>query len=119
MSENAKIIIEGKEYEFPTVVGSENEKAIDISSLRTKTGYVTLDPGYVNTGSTSSSITYLNGEAGILRYRGIPIEQLAEKSTFVEVSYLLIYGELPDKTTYDEWARVLAVNRRHELKYAM
>src|SRR3989338_7833835 len=97
MSEKAKIILEGKEYTFPTIVGSEGEKAIDISSLRSQTGYVTMDPGYVNTGSTTSAITYLNGEAGILRYRGIPIEQLAEHSTFVETSYLLIYGRLPNK----------------------
>ena len=112
MSDNAKIILEGKEYEFPTVVGSENEKAIDISSLRAKTGYVTLDQGYVNTGSTTSAITYLNGEAGILRYRGIPIEQLAEKSTFVEVSYLLIYGELPTREQLSNFSNLLG---RHSM----
>jgi len=112
MSENAKIILEGKEYEFPTVVGSENEKAIDISSLRAKTGYVTIDPGYVNTGSTTSAITYLNGEAGILRYRGIPIEQLAEKSTFVETSYLIIYGELPTKEQLSNFSTLLG---RHSM----
>ena len=112
MSENAKIILEGKEYEFPTVTGSENEKAIDISSLRAKTGYVTIDPGYVNTGSTTSAITYLNGEAGILRYRGIPIEQLAEKSTFVETSYLLIYGELPTREQLANFSTLLG---RHSM----
>lgn len=112
MSENAKIILEGKEYEFPTLIGSENEKAIDISTLRSQTGYVTLDQGYVNTGSTTSSITYLNGEAGILRYRGIPIEQLAENSTFVETSYLLIYGELPTKEQLTNFSNLLG---RHSM----
>ena len=97
MSDTAKLIIEGKEYELPVVSGTENEKAIDVSKLRGSTGYVALDNGYVNVGSTLSSITFLNGEKGILRYRGIPIEQLAENSTFVETAYLLIYGELPNK----------------------
>ena len=108
MSEKAKIILEGKEYTFPTIVGSEGEKAIDLSSLRSQTGYVTMDPGYVNTGSTTSAITYLNGEAGILRYRGIPIEQLAEHSTFVETSYLLIYGDLPTKEQLDNFSMLLS-----------
>ncbi|MBF0237218.1 MAG: citrate synthase [SAR324 cluster bacterium] len=99
MSENVKITFpEGKTIEFPVVTGSENEKAIDIAKLRSSTGYITLDPGYMNTGACVSSITYLDGETGILRYRGIPIEQLAENSTFTEVSYLLIYGELPNQT---------------------
>jgi len=95
MDEKAKIILDGKTYEFPVVTGTENEKAIDIRSLRLQTGHITLDPGYVNTGSCESAITYIDGEKGILRYRGIPIEQLAEHSTFIEVAYLLIYGELP------------------------
>ena len=86
---------DGKDYEFPLVVGSEGERAVDISSLRAKTGLVTLDNGYMNTGACRSAITFLDGERGILRYRGIPIEQLAEKSTFLETSYLLIYGRLP------------------------
>ena len=107
MSETAKVVIEGKEYEFPVVTGSENEKAIDISKLRAQTGYVTLDQGYVNTGATTSAITYLDGEQGILRYRGIPIEQLAEKSTFVETSYLLIYGELPNKQQLEKFSTLL------------
>ena len=107
MSDKAKMILDGKEYTFPTIIGSEGEKAIDISSLRSKTGYVTLDPGYVNTGSTTSGITYLNGEAGILRYRGIPIEQLAENSTFVETSYLLIYGNLPTAEQLTNFSRLL------------
>lgn len=107
MSENAKIILEGKEYEFPTITGSEGEKGIDISKLRAETGYVTVDPGYVNTGSTASAITFLDGEAGVLRYRGIPIEQLAKRSTFVETSYLLIYGELPNKRELQNFSKLL------------
>ncbi len=110
MSEIAKVILEGKEYEFPVITGSENEKAIDISNLRAKTGYITLDPGYVNTGATTSSITYLDGEQGILRYRGIPIEQLAEKSTFVETSYLLIYGNLPNKQQLETFSKSLTMH---------
>lgn len=97
MSEFAELIIDGKSYKFPVITGTENEKAIDISSLRANTGYITLDTGYKNTGSTTSAITFLDGEKGILSYRGYPIEQLAEKSNFLEVSYLLIYGELPTK----------------------
>jgi citrate synthase len=93
--ERAELKIEGKTLELPVLVGTENEKAIDIRQLRTQTGYVTMDPAYVNTGATTSAITFLDGERGVLRYRGIPIEELAEKSTFVEVAYLLIYGKLP------------------------
>jgi citrate synthase len=88
---------DGQSIELPVITGSENEKAVDVGKLRAQTGYITIDPGFVNTGSCTSAITFLNGEQGILRYRGIPIEQLAEKSTFVEVSYLLIYGKLPNK----------------------
>lgn len=97
MGNIAEIKLENKTYELPVIVGSEGEKAIDISTLRDQTGYITLDTGFKNTGSTQSSITFLDGENGILRYRGYPIEQLAESSTFIEVSYLLIYGELPSK----------------------
>jgi citrate synthase len=97
MSEVAKITLGGETHEFPVIVGSENEKAIDISKLRGTTGYVTIDPGFKNTGSTTSGITFLNGEEGILRYRGYPIEQLAEKASFLEVAFLLINGELPSK----------------------
>ena len=86
MSETAKIILDGKTYEFPVYTGSEGEKAIDISNLRDKTGYITLDLGYKNTGATTSAITFLDGEKGVLHYRGYPIEQLAEKSTFLEVA---------------------------------
>ena len=82
MSSTAKLILEGKEYELPIVIGSEGEKAIDITQLRGSTGFITLDSGYMNTGATRSAITYLDGENGILRYRGIPIEQLAQHSTF-------------------------------------
>jgi citrate synthase len=95
MSETAQLIIGDKTYELPVITGTEDEKAIDISKLRDQTGYVTLDIGYKNTGATKSAITFLDGEKGILKYRGYPIEQLAEKSSFIEVTYLLIYGELP------------------------
>ena len=103
MSETAKIIIGDETYELPVVVGSENERGIDIGSLRAKSGVVTLDSGYKNTGATKSGITFLDGEKGILRYGGYPIEQLAEQSTFLEVAYLLLYGELPNKAQYDDW----------------
>lgn len=95
MSEIIQLKIGDKTYDFPVIEGSEDEKAIDISKLRDLTGYVTLDIGYKNTGATKSAITFLDGEAGILKYRGYPIEQLAAKSSFLEVAYLLIYGELP------------------------
>jgi citrate synthase len=95
MGETAKIILDGKEYEVPVFTGSANEKAIDITKLRDLTGYVTLDSGYKNTGAAKSAITYLDGEEGKLWYRGYPIEQVAEYATFLEVSYLLIHGDLP------------------------
>jgi citrate synthase len=104
MSEIAKIELEGKTYEFPVITGTENEKAIDISKLRDTTGYVTLDTGYKNTGATKSAITFLDGEKGILHYRGYPIEQLAEKATFIEVAYLLIYGALPTQAQLDSFS---------------
>lgn len=97
MSEKAQIILDGKTYEFPVYTGSEGERAIDISKLRDQTGYITLDLGYKNTGATTSAITFLDGEEGVLHYRGYPIEQLAEKASFIEVSYLLLYGELPNQ----------------------
>jgi citrate synthase len=103
MSETAKIEIKGQSYEFPLVTGTENEVGIDVKTLRAATGAITLDPGFKNTGSTKSAITYLDGENGILRYRGYPIEQLAEKAQFLEVAYLLIYGELPSKTELDSF----------------
>jgi len=97
MEDTVKLIFEGKTYELPIVTGSEGEKAIDISNLRPMTGLITLDPGYANTGSCTSSITFMDGEKGILRYRGIPVEQLAEHSSFLETVYLLINGRLPTK----------------------
>ena len=103
MSKIAKIELDGKVYEFPVVQGTENELAIDISKLRQETGYVTLDVGYKNTGATTSAITFLDGEEGILHYRGYPIEQLAEKATFIEVAYLLIYGNLPTQEQLDDF----------------
>ncbi len=96
MSDKAEIRLGDKSFEAPITVGTEGEKAIDIQAFRNKTGFVTLDPAYMNTASTKSAITFLDGEKGILRYRGIPIEQLAEQSTFVETAYLLIYGHLPN-----------------------
>ena len=97
MEDKVKLVFEGNTYELPIVTGSEGEKAIDISKLRQMTGLITLDPGYANTGSCASSITFMDGEKGILRYRGIPVEQLAEHSSFIETVYLLINGVLPSK----------------------
>jgi len=111
-SQTANISVEGKSIELPIIVGSENEKAIDISALRQETGYITLDNGFMNTGSCQSSICFIDGEQGILRYRGIDIEDLAEKSTFVEVAYLLIYGKLPNKTELEDFSQGLT---RHSL----
>ena len=112
MSETAKIIVEGKEYEFPVIVGTEGEKAIDISKLRDLTGHITLDIGFKNTGSTKSAITFLDGELGILHHRGYSIEDLAEHASFLEVSYLLLYGKLPNATEYAEFQNAI---REHTL----
>jgi citrate synthase len=95
MSKHAELHFEGKTYKIPVIEGTQNEQALDISRLRTDSGLITIDKGFKNTGSTESSITFLNGEEGILQYRGYSIEELAEKSTFIEVAFLLIYGELP------------------------
>lgn len=103
MSETVQLTINDKSYDLPVIKGSENEKAIDISKLRAQTGYITIDTGFKNTGSTTSAITFLDGENGILRYRGYPIEQLAEKANFLEVCYLLIYGNLPTKTEFSSF----------------
>src|SRR5262252_3304278 len=103
VSQTVELIVGGKRYEFPVIEGTEAEKAIDFSTLRAKTGLMTFDPGYVNTASCRSAITLVDGENGILRYRGYPIEQLAEQSTFLEVSYLLIHGELPTKAELDRF----------------
>ena len=97
MSEKVKLSYKGKDFEFPLVEGSENEKGIDIKSLRSQTGLITYDPGYKNTGSCKSDITFLNGEEGILRYRGYSIEDLCEKASFIEVAFLLIFGDMPSK----------------------
>jgi len=98
MSDKAILEINGSKHEFPIVTGTENEKAIVIKALRGATGGITtIDPGYKNTGSCESGITFLDGEKGILRYRGYSIEELAEKADFLEVAYLLIFGELPNK----------------------
>ncbi len=91
----ATLTIDGRTWELPIVEGSEGERAIDVSTLRSDTGLITLDPGYANTGSTLSEITFIDGEQGILRYRGYPIEELAEQSSFLETTYLLLYGDLP------------------------
>ena len=103
MSETAKLILGGEEFEFPIIEGAENEKGIDIGKLRGTTGHITIDPGFKNTGSTKSAITFLDGEKGILRYRGYPIEQLADKASFLEVAYLVIYGDLPTQAEYKEF----------------
>ncbi len=112
MSETAKISLNGADYELPITTGSEGEIGIQVSSFRGQSGAITLDPGYGSTGSCTSGVTFLNGEKGILRYRGYPIEQLAEKSTFLEVAYLLIYGELP---TRDELTQFRTGVTRHTL----
>jgi citrate synthase len=112
MEQKAQIIIDGKIYEFPILIGTEGERAIDISNLRAETGFITFDPGYPNTGVCKSSITYMDGEKGILRYRGIPIEQLAENASFVETAYLLINGELP---TREELTRFSVLLNDHSL----
>ena len=104
MPENARLQLNGNTYELPVIVGTEGEHAVDISKLRDESGYITLDDGYSNTGSCKSTITFIDGERGILRYRGIPIEQLAGKSTFLETAWLLIYGELPTPQQLECWS---------------
>ncbi len=108
MSESAKLILGEETYDLPVITGSEDEKAIDISKLRGGTKHITIDPGFKNTGSCKSAITFLDGEKGILRYRGYPIEQLAEKASFLEVAYLLIYGELPTQAQSDNFNSSIA-----------
>ncbi len=104
MSEKATLNLEGKNYELDVTIGSENEKCFDIQKLRSESGYITLDPGFGNTGSCLSSITYVDGAQGILRYRGYPIEELAEKAIFIETAYLILYGELPKKDEFDSFS---------------
>ena len=112
MTDTIKLVYRKKEFEFPVVEGSEGEKAIDISQLRATTGFITLDPGYANTGSCASDITFMDGEKGILRYRGIPVEELAKKATFKETAYLLINGKLPNR---DELTRFSVLLNDHSL----
>ena len=111
MSDTAKLTLpDGSVYELPVVVGTEGERAVDVSSLRAKTGYITLDDGYGNTGSCESAITFIDGDKGILRYRGYPIEELAKRSSFVETAQLLIWGELPTTRERDRFGDLLAEN---------
>ena len=110
MSESVKLVYGDQEFKLPLVEGSEGEKAVDISQLRAATGLVTLDPGYVNTGSCSSAITFMDGEKGILRYRGIPVEELAAKATFKETVYLLINGRLPNREELTRFSVLLNDN---------
>lgn len=112
MSESIEFNLDGRHVKLPTIRGTLDERAIDISKLRDETGYITFDNGYGNTGSCQSSITFIDGEKGVLRYRGIPIEELAEKSTFVETAYLIIYGNLPTHTELKRFSDLLT---RHEL----
>ncbi len=108
----ARLILDGKDYELPVVTGSEGETGIDIQSLRSKSGAITLDPGYGNTGACESAITFIDGEVGILRYRGYPIEEIAGRTSFLDVAYLLIYGELPAREQLDGFRHRAA---RHSL----
>lgn len=110
MTESVKLIYGDKEYQLPLIEGTEGEKAIDISKLRQETGLITLDSGYANTGSCTSSITFMDGEEGVLRYRGIPVEQLAEESTFTETAYLLINGRLPTQKELTDFSIMLNDN---------
>ncbi len=105
MSEVVKITLGGKEIELPIIVGTENEKAIDIRKLRGETGYITYDPGYKNTGATESAITFLDGEKGILRYRGYAIDELCENADFLEVAYLVLEGQLPNKKEFEDFQK--------------
>ena len=112
MNQTCTLKLEGKEYEFPIATGTEGEKGIDISKLRAMTGYITLDDGYGNTGSCQSEVTFIDGERGILRYRGYPVEELAERSSFAETSYLIVFGELPERRQLERWSNLLT---DHEL----
>jgi citrate synthase len=115
MSEKAKLQLDGKTFDLSVVTGTEREKAIDIHALRDETGYITLDDGYANTGACSSAITFIDGEKGILRYRGIPIEELAVKSKFIETAYLVIYGKLPNQEQLQKFSARLKANQNlHE-----
>ena len=110
MSHTCRLELDGRQYDLPVVEGTEHELAIDVSRLRDQTGYITLDDGYGNTGSCTSSVTYIDGEQGILRYRGIPIEDLAENSSFVEAAWLVIFGKLPTLADRDRFSDLLTEN---------
>src|SRR5213082_3261913 len=107
MDKSAELKLNGQTCKLPITEGTEQERAIDISSLRNETGYITLDDGYGNTGSCQSRITFIDGEQGILRYRGIPIEELAEKSTFIETAHLIITGKLPNNSELRRFSDLL------------
>jgi citrate synthase len=119
MNKEAKLELDGEAYSLPVVEGTEHEQAVDISGLRNASGLITLDEGYGNTGSCLSRITFIDGEKGILRYRGIPIEELAEKSTFIETAYLIIYGYLPTRTELKQFSERLTAgaNLHEDMKY--
>ena len=117
MDKTAELLIEGKKYKLPVIEGTEQERGLDISELRNQSGYVTLDDGYANTGSCQSSITFIDGEKGILRYRGIPIEELAEKSTFIEVAHLIIFGKLPKARLCFDIGHAHEIDRSMSLGY--
>ncbi len=110
MENTAELKLDGKSFQLPVIEGTEQERAIDIAALRSKTGFITLDDGYANTGSCKSQITFIDGEKGILRYRGIPIEELAERSTFIEVAHLIIFGKLPNSTELRRFSDLLTEN---------
>lgn len=113
----ARMEVDGKFLDFPEITGSENEKAIDISKLRSESGYITLDDSFGNTGSCRSAITYIDGANGILRYRGYSIEELAEKSSFIETAYLVIYGHLPNREEYDRFSDLLTAHEMLDEDY--
>jgi citrate synthase len=110
MADSIQISLDGKTYQYPLVTGTEHERGIDISRLRSDTGLITLDPGYGNTGSCQSAITYIDGDKGILRYRGIPIEEFANHPNFIEVAWLLIFGRLPNNAEKDRFSDRLTAN---------
>jgi citrate synthase len=110
MSDKARIEIDGQVYEAPVITGSEGERGLDIQRLRGETSCITYDPGYVNTAETQSAVTFIDGEQGILRYRGYPIEQVAEKPDFIDTSYVLIYGELPDRDELENFRRQIVLH---------
>src|ERR1017187_4761028 len=119
MSKEAKLELDGKIFMLPTVEGSEGEKAVDVSALRANTNYITLDDGYGNTGSCTSAVTFIDGDKGILRYRGIPIEQMAEKSNFIETAFLIIYGDLPNRPQLKKFSDLLSEHQflHEDMKY--